>query len=140
MIPEYPHYADPRFPWRNATLYSIAGWMSSWYGWENVECATAFGGYFRLDVAENHIEGEIVDTWGMAKMEGQLQPESLNFDKVYADLSRGAKGAIKYKFSQDNGVWRGEFTLDSGIKGKAECKIYPVVENAFYLMIGPPRR
>ena len=143
MPQSYPHQTPDHISWRSSTLYSIAGWMSSWYGWGSVESGTAFGGYFRLDHATGHIEGEIVDTFGAARIEGLLEPgHSLRFQKTYIlrALPHAAPVIINYEFEIDSDGWKGGFTLQSGTKGKATCKIQPVVEDAFGLVIGPARR
>lgn len=126
---------------RNSTLYSIAGWMSSWYGWENSEHRTAFGGYFRLDEESGHVEGEIIDCFGSAKIEGLLGENSLSFQKLYLHkaVPQAASGVINYKFEKNSGVWRGGFLTASGSKGRAECNILPVVQDAFDLVVGPVR-
>ncbi len=131
--------SDPR--WRNTTLYSIAGWMSSWYGWEGEEIGTAFGGYFRFDHKDGHVEGEIVDTWGSAKIAGSLRENMLMFSKtyIYKTSKQTARGAIEYRFVRNGDAWYGQFLLQSGTFGKAACKITPVVEDAFALMVGPPK-
>jgi len=142
MPQNYPHQTPNHISWRSSTLYSIAGWMSSWYGWDGIEFGTAFGGYFRLDQEIGHIEGEIVDTFGAARIEGLLEDNSLRFQKTYIlrALPHTAPGIIHYEFERAGDGWQGGFTLHSGTKGKAICKIQPVIDDAFGLVIGPVRR
>lgn len=140
-MPAYPHSKLPAgVKRRDSTLYSIAGWMSSWYGWEAIEEGTAFGGYFRFDHETHCIEGEIVDSWGAAKIAGMLDEDRLTFDKTYLLRANpnAAPGIIEYEFKKDGDGWKGGFTLTfNDDKGRAECKILPVVRDAFQPIVGP---
>jgi len=143
MASSYPHKGLKNGAWRRSTLYSIGGWMSSWYELDRIECGTAFGGYFRLDESEGHIEGEIIDTFGPSKIEGILEKDTLIFQKKYLEeaLLQAVLGIINYRFEKvkvgDN--WKGRFKTAKGSIGRAECKILPVVKEAFGLVIGPVR-
>ena len=135
--PQYPHITPgPTEPqWRPITLYSIAGWISSWYP---QEIATAFGGYFRFDEQTLEIQGELVDIWGAATINGLLNGPVLVFQKLYHWRAAGQTMGrpINYRFENNGDRYVGGFDCN-GTKGKAECMVLPVVANAFGVVAGP---
>lgn len=142
--PNYPHAKPlPSQPqWRDAVLYSIAGWMSSWY--QREEIATAFGGYFKV-IDDGSFIGEIVDLWGKAKIEGTLTETILVFEKTYThhDHFDTASSPIGYSFKKNGNIWKGGFTFhkeERETRGLAECVISPAINDAFGILVGPIRR
>lgn len=143
--PNYPHIKpgsnDPQ--WQNAVLYSIAGWMSSWYGEEQkLELATAFGGYLKR-LNDGSFIGELVDTFGKAKIEGTLTETMLVFEKVYTyrEYDGVTRLPIRYSFEKNGQIWKGNFVFhkdeDREICNLSECAISPAINDAFGIVVGP---
>lgn len=126
--------------WKKMVQYGITGWMSSWYGINRVEFATAFGGYFKANTEDEIITGQMVDPHGMSVIEGELRRRKgeLFFLKTYIDSNgQGLRSPIEYYFEKRDKLWVGEFYFGKseqeikGVKkGRAEASLVKFHDNA----------
>jgi hypothetical protein len=122
--------AGEDIPRRDMHFYSIAGWMAHP---ENPTEAFAYGGYFRHDPSDNELlNGQLIDVWGPSEIGGLMESKILEFEKLYAHRDE----PIKYKFEKQNGIWVGEYSGGRVGKGKTECVVTLVHNNAFDLACG----
>lgn len=146
-IRTYP-YVKPREgepDWKKMLLYGITGWMSSWYVEGGAEIAIAFGGYFKMDPEDSTLEGELIDIWGNAIIEGnlRLEKDQLYFIKTYRErYGSAARYPVEHLFRKRGDLWIGEFVFDHNDHfinkgGKAEAILTEFHNDAFGIVKGP---
>ena len=120
-------------------LYGIVGW----FHWPE-DPKVIFGGYFKVNIADGSLVGELIDVLGTAKIEGMLLKGKLSFYKVYIHRIReeATRKIIHYDFSKSSdNRWIGSFRLqedkEGGI-GDAVCILTPTKEGEVsHMIIGP---
>ena len=132
---------DKEFEKRDVKLYGITGWFSD----QPSQTAVAFGGYFRYDALENLVyDGQLIDCYGPSNIAGRMAENTLEFVKKY----NGRKNLINYKFSKNNDIWIGEWSMTYSEEinekfgrtgGESQCSIYLVKEDAWNIRCGALR-
>jgi hypothetical protein len=84
-------------------LFGINGYFVDSTITEN-PIAVAFGGYFLWDKGSQRItNGQLIDIYGSSTISGEMDNETLIFNKKYPKMS------IPYHFKKQNGFWVGEY-------------------------------
>lgn len=125
-------------PWRDITLYAITGWYFQTL-LDGRGGAFAFGGFIK--VAENgSFVGMLVDSFGASAICGTKTAEALTFDKHYFVPGQN-RVPITYAFHKEGDEWKGEYRVPGCTveDGRAACKVFSAIEDAFGVAHGRPR-
>ncbi|MBI3334700.1 hypothetical protein HYZ97_04385 [Candidatus Pacearchaeota archaeon] len=116
---------------RDSELWSITGWFEQI---QNDIPATAFGGYFRLDLELNEIvQGQMIDVWGPSIIKGEMSDREMQFKKRY----EFREDIIEYKFKKQGYLWVGGYQGNIGVgEGKAQCVAAKIADDAFQVICG----
>lgn len=120
----------------NPGMYVIVGFYANRYEREYGKIRVSFEGRLAMIAASSSpkgfesfiIEGRIKDDFGLAKIEGWTDNETMEFKKIY---ELGKKREIEYCLSRQSDIlWNGEYALtdsEGKIKGEVACLIAPRV-------------
>ena len=118
---------------RHCQLYGIIGWFEEPTAKHS---ATAFGGYFRLDVETKLIaNGQLIDVFGESIIYGSMTDKTLAFEKVYENVMY-RKTPINYVFEKVGDGWEGKFEASKITKGIAKCLTTLIEDDAFQIICG----